>query len=152
MGVWEYGEKEKRLHFHALLYVPDGEMVGNIEKKNEYSQKKHKMVTRYENDFFTKFGRNDFESLNKNILANSRTLDYILKYITKTNERIVYSRGIASEFIDDISESDVVAEMEDFILKYILFDDIYDDENCRVKKSVEFVEYSGIELEELKLE
>lgn len=152
MGVWEYGAEERRLHFHALLYVPEGEMVGVIEEKKEYSKKKHKMIVRNENDFFTKFGRNDFAYISKSTLSKGKTLDYILKYITKTDEKIVYSRGIASEFVDDISEQDVVAEMEDFVIKYVLFDDIYDADNCRVEKSVEFVEYSGFEIAEVSLE
>ena len=152
MGVWEYGAKEQRLHFHALLYVPEGQLIGTIEKKQEYSKKKHKMITRHENDFFLKFGRNDFQPLNKNSLAKGHTLDYILKYITKTNERIVYSRGIPSEFIDDIFEEDVVTEMEDFVLKYILFDDVYDVENRRVLKSVSLDKFCDFENDEVSLE
>ena len=136
MGVWEYGKQEQRLHFHALIYVPAGEMVGKIEEKQEYSKRKHKMITRFENDFFLKFGRNDFQPISKKSLTKGRTLDYILKYITKTNEKIVYSRGIPSDFIDDINDNDIVTEFEDFVIKYVLFDDIYDDENRRVLKSV----------------
>lgn len=152
MGIWEYGAEEKRLHFHALLYVPEGQMVGTIDEKKEYSKRKHKLITRHENNFFTKFGRNDFAYLTKNSLSKGRTLDYILKYITKTNERIVYSRGIPSEFVDEIFEEDVVCEMEDFVLKYVLFDDVFDDENCRVLKSIEFVEYCGFDISEVCLE
>lgn len=152
MGIWEYGAEEKRLHFHALMYIPEGQMVGTIEEKKEYSKRKHKMITRHENDFFTKFGRNDFAYLTKKSLKEGRTLDYILKYITKTNERIVYSRGIPSDFIDDISEDDVVTEMEDFVIKYILFDDIYDGENRRVLKSVSLDEFCDFENDEVSTE
>lgn len=136
MGVWEYGKEEQRLHFHALLFVPSGQMIGEVEEKQEYSKRKHKMIIRFENDFFLKFGRNDFQSISKKSLTKGRTLDYILKYITKTNEKIVYSRGIPSDFIDDVKDEDIVAEFEDFVVKYVLFDDIYDDENRRVLKSV----------------
>ena len=152
MGIWEYGAEEKRLHFHALLYVPEGQMIGTIEKKQEYSKRKHKMITRHENDFFLKFGKNDFAKLTQNSLKQGKTLDYILKYITKTNEKIVYSRGIPSDFIDDISEEDVVTEMEDFVVKYVLFDDIFDSENRRVLKSVSLDEFSDYECEEVSLE
>lgn len=153
MGVWEQGAEEKRLHFHALLYIPDGQMVGTIEEKREYSKKKHKMIVRHENDFFLKFGRNDFAKLNRKSLAQGKTLDYILKYITKTNERIVYSRGIPSDFIDDISDEDIVGEFEDFVLKFVLFDDIYDDEFCRVKKSISLDEFDDCDsLNEVSLE
>lgn len=146
MGVWEYGAKEERLHFHALLHVPEGQMVGTINRVERYSKRKHKMVASNENDFFfKKFGMNDFAPISKKNLSRGKTLDYILKYISKTNEKIVYSRGIADKFIDDIQEDDVVAEMEDFVTKYILFDDVYDDENCRVEKSVDLEEFCEIE-------
>lgn len=146
MGVWEYGAKEERLHFHALLHVPEGQMVGTINRVERYSKRKHKMIASYENDFFfKKFGMNDFAPISKKNLSRGKTLDYILKYISKTNEKIVYSRGIADKFIDDIQEDDVVAEMEDFVIKYILFDDVYDDENCRVEKSVDLEEFCEFE-------
>lgn len=145
MGVWEYGKQEQRLHFHALLYVPEGQMVGNIEEKQEYSKRKHKMITRFENSFFLKFGRNDFQSISKKSLTKGRTLDYILKYITKTNEKIVYSRGIPSDFLEDVNDEDIVTEFEDFVIKYVLFDDIFDDENRRVSKSVFYCDLEEFE-------
>ncbi len=146
MGIWEYGEENERLHFHALLYVPDGKMVGSIYEKKDYSKRKHKMIITHPCDFFEKrFGRCDFEAINSVALKKGKYLDYILKYITKTNEKIVYSRGIPSNFKDEISEEDICAEMQDFILKFVLFDDIYDSENSRVLKSVDF----GYEIDEL---
>ena len=30
MGVFEYGETNGSIHFHALIYVPNGEMIGKI--------------------------------------------------------------------------------------------------------------------------
>jgi len=65
----------------------------------------------------------------------------ILKYISKTDDKIVYSRGIPSEFVEEIEETDVVTEMEDFVIKYILFDDIFDSEHRRVLKSVSLDEF-----------
>ena len=40
MGVFEEGFENGTLHFHALLYVPEHEMIGRIEKKREYSTKR----------------------------------------------------------------------------------------------------------------
>lgn len=135
MGVWEYGEKEKRLHFHALMFIPDGQMIGEIYERNDYSERKHKMIKTHENSFFfEKFGKNDFAPITKESLKRGKTLDYILKYITKTNEKIVYSRGIPSEFTDNIEDKDVAVSLIDFVVKYILFDNVYDDDNERVKK------------------
>jgi len=141
MGVWEYGVKEKRLHFHALMYIPDGQMVGYIREVKEYSKRLHKMKIRHENSFFLKFGINDFAYIGKDAISKGKTLDYILKYISKTDDKIVYSRGIPSEFVEEIEETDVVTEMEDFVIKYILFDDIFDSEHRRVLKSVSLDEF-----------
>lgn len=128
MGVFERAPETKRLHFHALVYVPDGEMIGTLTEKRDYSTKTHQMQTTHENDFFAKkFGRNDFAKINAAELKNGGTLGYILKYIGKTGERITYSRGIATEITRTISGDDIAAEMIcDFVVKYVLFDDVID--------------------------
>ena len=141
MGVWEYGAEEQRLHFHALMYIPEGQMVGCIREVKEYSKRLHKVKIRHENSFFLKFGINDFAYIGKDMISKGKTLDYILKYISKTDDKIVYSRGIPSNFIEDIVEEDVVAEMEDFVVKYILFDDIFYSEHRRVSKSFSLDEF-----------
>lgn len=98
MGVFERAPETGRLHFHALLYVPDGEMIGTITEKQDYSTKQHKMQTTHENDFFAeRFGRNDFAELSAGELQHGNTIGYILKYIGKTGEKITYSRGIRGE-------------------------------------------------------
>ena len=141
MGIWEYGAKEQRLHFHALMYIPEGQMVGSIREVKEYSKRKRKVKIRHENSFFLKFGINDFAYIGKNGVSKGKTLDYILKYISKTDERIVYSRGIPCDFVEEINDEDIFCEMEDFVLKYILFDDIFDSDNRRVLKSVSLDEF-----------
>lgn len=123
MGVFERAPETGRLHFHALLYIPDGEMIGEITEKTDYSTKQHKMQTTHENDFFAeRFGRNDFAELCAYDMP--RTIGYILKYIGKTGERITYSRGIRGEIFKTIEGKDIVCEMRDFVLKYILFDSV----------------------------
>ncbi len=125
MGVFERAPETGRLHFHGLLYIPDGEMIGNITEKTDYSTAQGKMQTTHENDFFQKaFGRNDFEELNEMELKHGQTLNYLLKYIGKTGERIVYSRGIPTEIYRKLNDDDIVTEMDDFGTKYILFDDV----------------------------
>ena len=49
-----------------------------------------------------------------------------LQLITKTGEKIVYSRGIPSEICKELPPSDIVDEFLDFITKYALFDDVID--------------------------
>ena len=125
MGVFERAPETGRLHFHGLLYIPDGEHIGTITEKTDYSTAQGKMQTTHENDFFQKtFGRNDFEELNEMELKHGQTLNYLLKYIGKTGERIVYSRGIPTEIYRKLNDDEIVTEMDDFGTKYILFDDV----------------------------
>ena len=44
-----------------------------------------------------KIGRNDFKSITTNDFTFTTALEYILKYIGKSNNRVVYSRGIKDD-------------------------------------------------------
>ena len=46
--------------------------------------------------------------------------------ITKTGEKIVYSRGIPAEICKELSDNDVVGTYLDFVTKYVLWDDVLD--------------------------
>ena len=127
MGVFESAPDTGRLHFHGVLYVPDGEMIGKVTEVKDYSTAQGKMQITHSNSFFAEsFGRNDFSEINGKELKQGRTLEYILKYIGKTGERVVYSRGIATEICKPIKEKDIVTEMQDFVEKFVLFDDVID--------------------------
>lgn len=127
MGVFEQAPDTGRLHFHGLIYVPAGQMLGTITEIQDYSTAQGKMQTRKENKFFAdNFGRNDFCEVSKSEMKNGKRTEYILKYIGKTNERICYSRGIPTEICKVIDGEDIITEMQDFGTKYILFDDIID--------------------------
>ena len=128
MGVPERGEKNGRLHFHFLVYVPDGEMVGVLTKKRDYSLRKGKIEETFSNSFFErKFGRNDFEELNLMELRNGSAVNYLLKYLRKTDERVIYSRGIATEITKRLDNSVFAAAMEgDYVPKYVIFDGVID--------------------------
>ncbi len=124
MGVWEHAPATGRLHFHAIMYVPQDQMVGTIEERHDWSTKQHKMQTTHCNTFFEeRFGRNDFEELSEYELKYGSALDYLTKYISKTNERIVYSRGIPSEMMFVVNNDQIVAEYYDYTTKYVLYDD-----------------------------
>lgn len=130
MGVFERAPETGRLHFHGLFYIPENEMIGEITEKQDYSTKQHKMQTTHENSFFLdKFGRNDFEDIRAFEHQNGNAVNYILKYIEKTGERVTYSRGIPAEIYTRIEKKDVICEMRDFVLKYVLFDDVIDWES-----------------------
>lgn len=114
MGVFERAPETGRLHFHALLFVPHGEMLGTITEKEDYSLKQHKMQTTHENSFFAKrFERNDFCEVDLNGIKYGNAVDYCLKYIEKTCERLTYSRGMPTEIYKEIEQKDMVCRMHD---------------------------------------
>ena len=126
MGVFERAPETGRLHFHGLVYVPAGEMLGRLEEKTDYSTAQQKMQTRNENSFFEEnYGRNDFEEISDMQLQYGDSVDYILKYIGKTNERIVYSRGIPTEICLKLTAKDIITELtNDYVKKFIIFNDV----------------------------
>lgn len=127
MGVFEFAPETDRLHFHGLFYIPEFEMIGELTEKKDYSTAQHKMQTYVENDFFkSSFGRNEFDELSSEQLKYGSTKEYILKYIGKTNERIVYSRGIKTEIQKWLTDEDIITEYTDYVTKYILFDKVID--------------------------
>lgn len=127
MGAWERGEKG-RLHFHALLNIPEGAMSGTIEKHREYDPVRRKMVTCNINTFFEKtFGRNTFDKLSSLAMRCSKTAEYIVKYLEKDGGRLICSRGLDTFIETQIDEEDIITALhpdepyDD--RKYILFDD-----------------------------
>ena len=131
MGTWERGGDTDRLHFHAVLYIPEGKMVGKLELKRDYDVKKKRMVERMENSFFwDRFGRNKFELIDGTALTIGTAVSYIIKYIEKSDGRIICSKGLRTFIETDIDNDDVVAQLrEDDDKKYLLFDDfkVYKD-------------------------
>ena len=119
LGVYERSPENNRLHFHGLFYTP--KMKGELVKRRDYSTKEHRMQTTLQNTYFTeRFGRNDFEPINTVDLSNTGT--YLLKYIEKSGERIVCSKGVKTYFVSDIIDDDVVCTIGNEDRKLLLFD------------------------------
>ena len=120
LGVWERSPENNRLHFHGLFYVP--KMKGELVERRDYSTKNHRMQTTLQNTYFTeRFGRNDFDPINPKTLNQASA--YLMKYISKSGERIVYSKGTATYFISDIMDDDAVCTIGQEDKKLLLFDD-----------------------------
>ncbi len=127
MGVFEYGELNGSIHFHALIYIPEGEMIGELVKKREYSTKRGERRTRYGNTFFDEyFGISDFREVNPILLKRGGTSRYLVKYIMKSGEKALYSRGTPAEICKELSENDEVGTYFDYVTKYVLWDDVLD--------------------------
>ena len=122
VGVWERSPINQRLHFHGLFYTP--QMVGELVETKDYSTMKHKMQVAKQNTFFLeRFGRNDFKPIIKREL--NQAIAYMIKYIQKTGEKIVYSKGLPTYFKSDIVEQDIVCTIGQEDRKLLLFDDFY---------------------------
>ena len=123
MGVWERGKKTKRLHFHGLFYIPEGTLSGEFEEIDGYDfKRKERRITRQSTFFADRFGRNEFEELDRGPLFG-HALAYIIKYMEKTNEKIVYSRGLYQYFISDIQNEDILVRTGQEGKKLVLADD-----------------------------
>lgn len=131
MGTWERGKDTDRLHFHAIMHIPEGAMSGELVKKREYDVKKKRMVERIENTFFEKkYGRNTFEFVDGTALTVNTAIEYIVKYLEKDGGRIICSKGLHTFLETDIDNKDIVCRLrEGEDKKYILFDDfkVYKD-------------------------
>ncbi len=122
IGVWERSPEKKHLHFHGIFFIPDGTMPGEHVEVSDYSFSSKKRQTTVQNTYFnTYFGRSDFEEIDEHLTAQA--LQYMLKYIEKTGEHIVYSRGLYQYFISDIMDDDIVCVTGTDENKFILFDD-----------------------------
>lgn len=112
MGVWERGKKTDRLHFHGLFYIPEGTLSGELQEITDYNYKTHKKRTVVQNSFFLdRFGRNEFSEIDDGPLFGN-AISYIMKYMEKTEERIVYSKGLYQYFISDVQGDDVLCKLD----------------------------------------
>ena len=131
VGVWERSPQKQRLHFHGIFYIPDGTLPGIMEEKDSYSFSERKRQITHQNDYFnTQFGRNDFRRIETRTHIGE-AIAYILKYIEKSGEKIVYSRGLPQYFISDIMDDDIAGRIGVEDKKLLLFDDfVCWDEGC----------------------
>lgn len=124
MGVWERAPKTNRLHFHGLFNIPDNSMPGTLNIVKDYDTTSHKMQTSIQSSYFNeRFGRSDFKEIDEQERRLGNALAYLMKYIEKTGEKIVYSKGLPQYFISDILDNDIVCTIGQEDKKLLLFDD-----------------------------
>ena len=123
IGVWERSPKKERLHFHGIFAIPENEMIGTFTETIDYSTKTHRMQNACQNShFLKKFGRNDFKRINTKE-DTLQSVNYLMKYMEKTNGKLIYSRGLPTHFISDILSEDIVCKIGVDGRKALLFDD-----------------------------
>ena len=135
IGVWERSPEKQRLHFHGIFYIPEGTMPGMLLDINDYNFNTHNRQITHQNTYFNeRFGRSDFELID-DMDKMGDALAYIMKYIEKSGEKIVYSKGLPQFFISDVMDEDIICftGLED--KKLLLSDDFTCwDEGCYVGK------------------
>lgn len=131
IGVWERSPEKQRLHFHGIFYIP--EMTGELKEVTDYSLNTHRRQTTLQNIYFNeRFGRSDFAPIADRTLLGNATA-YLMKYIEKSGEKLVYSRGLPTYFISDIMEEDIICPIGQEDRKLLLFDDFTCwDEGCKI--------------------
>ena len=134
IGVWERSPEKKRLHFHGVFYIPEGTISENVPI-NDYNLRTQRRQITYQNPYFnSRFGRSDFEEINTESDL-SEMMRYIMKYMEKTGERLVYSKGLPQFFISDIMDEDIAGPIGLEDKKLLLFDDFTCwDEGCYMGK------------------
>ena len=123
IGVWERGGENGRLHFHGIFYIPSDGMVGEIVETTDYNTKDHRMQTAHQNTYFLeRYGRNDFQPLGSPEEVQ-RSLGYLMKYIEKSGERLIYGGKLPTYFESDVADEDILAPYGIDDRKAILADD-----------------------------
>lgn len=123
IGVWERGGENGRLHFHGIFYIPPNGMVGEIVEAKDYNIKDHRMQTAHQNTYFLElYGRNDFQPLGSPQEVQ-HSLGYLMKYIEKSGERIIYGGKLPTYFVSDVADEDILCHYGIDDRKAILADD-----------------------------
>ena len=123
IGVWERGGENGRLHFHGIFYIPPEGMVGEIVETKDYNTNEHKMKTAHQNTYFLeRYGRNDFEPLGTSDEVRL-SLGYLMKYIEKSGERLIYGGDLPTYFVSDVADEDVICPYGIDDRKAVLADD-----------------------------
>lgn len=123
VGVWERSPEKQRLHFHGIFFIPEGTLPGMLIEVEDYNFKSHRrQVTNQSIYFNERFGRSDFEPItDPRRLGEAKA--YLMKYIEKSGEKLVYSRGLPQFFISDIMDEDIVCNIGSEEAKLLLYDD-----------------------------
>ena len=135
VGVWERSPEKHRLHFHGLFYIPEGSMPGKLIEVMDYSPIKKRVQKTVQNTYFNeRFGRSDFKAVEDRSMLGE-AVAYLTKYMEKTGEKMVYSKGLPQFFISDIMDDDIVCPIGLEDKKLLLFDDFSCwDEGCYMGK------------------
>lgn len=121
-GAVEFGEENGRIHFHALVHIPE-EFLKKLKLKpvTRFSIRENKWKTSLESEVLRqKFGINEFDSLHgKSAEELLKVVRYISSYACKQDGRRYYSRGLPDCGYYYVDAEDLFFQFDDGELKYI---------------------------------
>lgn len=122
IGICEPSPEKKCLHFHGIFYIPENTLPGKIEKVKDFDIRAKKMRIIHQNDYFAKkFGKNDFDPI-RHGSEIAPAIGYFTKYLEKSREKLIYSRGLYQYIVTDIMDADIVCPYGLDDRKILLFD------------------------------
>lgn len=127
IGVKEYGGENGRVHFHFLINIPDGKMIGELFTDYHWNGSKREYFIN--NTYFSKrFGFSQFDRIEGDINNNHKLVAYIQKYMLKQDAKLIYSRHLPGEIEAEVdTEDDVYLTFYDFSFKCYLRQDFFGD-------------------------
>lgn len=132
MGCFERGSCTNRLHFHALVSVPDISVLGDFSSVRRKSDSDGLWHVVNENvDFRKKFGENEWDNIQgASVEEFHRVFSYVFKYVTKMPVKFYYSRYLPSEVFRFVDFDNVYFSGEDSVEKFYLNDDSVLSSEC----------------------
>lgn len=119
LGVWEGWDGSVRLHFHALMYIPDSTMPGKLLEESSYNTSQKKMrTTTYNTEFNEKFGRSDVEQVIPQIAGCA--YHYVLKYLDKGG-KLMTSKNCPGYVTGYVKKGELAGRMLSNEHKYVMF-------------------------------
>lgn len=131
MGVMEKGSEGGRTHYHFLINVPEGRhsMPGYLHLKSHWSEKKHTRVAYTSNSHFEKFGKNEWEAIDRDRPDYIDAVKYLAKYLGKQDSRVIYSRNVPEDVTMMVdTKRDVMFARYIWGRVYVLFKSLFEKE------------------------
>ena len=109
LGVWEGWDGSVRLHFHALIFIPDGTLPGENFVERKYNPVTKQLETHTRNtEFNEKFGLSTIEDVIPQLAGAA--YHYVLKYLDKGGKLMV-SKNCPGYITGYIKKSELVVPM-----------------------------------------
>ena len=118
LGVWEGWDGSVRLHFHALIFIPDGTLPGENFVETKYNPVTKQVETHTRNtEFNEKFGLSTIEDVIPQLAGAA--YNYVLKYLDKGGKLMV-SKNCPGYITGYINKGELVVPMMSNENKYVL--------------------------------